>query len=83
MSNNNIFDKIEYAQWLEEALKELIEFPVKGICIHAIGEDGAVYGNYYEISIGNKHTIAGVIQQDAMYDFLSVNGFIKNDEMEE
>ena len=75
MSKN--LNNIPYAQWLEKALTELIEFPVKGICISAITNTGEAYTNYYEISMMDKLLIAGLIQQDATYDSLAANGFIK------
>ena len=82
MAKNN-FDNIPYAEWLEKALKEMLEFPVKGICINAITDTGEAYINYYKISMMDKLTIAGLIQQDAMLDSLAANGFIKYAEDEE
>lgn len=81
-NNNNIFADISYAQWLEEALKELIEFPVKGICISAIATTGEVYTNYHKIPMMDKLKIAGLIQQDAMIETLRANNMI-NEENEE
>lgn len=79
-NNNNTFNDISYAQWLEEALKELINFPVKGICINAVTSDGDVYTNYHEINMMDKIKIAGLLQQDAMLETLRVNGMINDDE---
>lgn len=76
----NDFENIPYAEWLESALRELITFPVEGICMFAIGKDGAIYSNYHNISLANKLTIAGSIQQDAMIDTLVANGYIKDEE---
>ena len=81
-NNNNIFNNISYAQWLEEALKELIEFPVKGICISAVATTGEIYTNYHQVPMMDKVKIAGMIQQDAMIETLRVNGMI-NEEDEE
>ena len=39
---SNDLKNIYYAPWLEQALQELILFPVKGICMFAVGEDGAM-----------------------------------------
>lgn len=75
--------ELPYAQWLETALQDLIKFPVKGICINAIGTDGLIYTNYHDMSMSDKITVAGFIQQDAMLDTLRANGFIKDDEEEE
>lgn len=80
---SNDFNNIEYATWLESALKELITFPVEGICIHAISEDGMVYSNYHNIPVADKITIAGFIQQDAMIDTLRANGLIESNDEEE
>jgi hypothetical protein len=78
MSNRD-FKSIPYAPWLEQALQELILFPVKGICMFAVGEDGAIYSNYHDgISMMDKITIAGLIQQDAMMDALHANE-VEND----
>lgn len=76
----NDLSNIHYAQWLETALQEMIEFPVKSICINALSADGTVYTNYYKISMNDKLLIAGLLQQDAMVDTLTINGFIKQDE---
>lgn len=77
------FSTLHYAPWLEKALQELLNFPVKGICMHAITENGDVYSNYYQIPMKDKLTIAGTIQQDAMYDTLAANGIIQFDDDEE
>lgn len=70
----NDLNSIPYAPWLEQALQELILFPVKGICMFAVGKDGAIYSNYHDgITMMDKITIAGLIQQDAMMDALHEN----------
>lgn len=74
---NNNLDNIPYAKWLEKTLQELITFPIKGIAIQAITTTGEAYTNYYEISMMDKLTIAGLIQQDATFDSLAANGLIK------
>lgn len=81
MTNN--LNSIPYAKWLENALQELIKFPVKGICMAATTNTGETYLNYYEISMGDKLTLAGLIQQDAMLDALAANGFIDYADEEE
>lgn len=75
MSKN--FNGIPYAQWLENALKGMLELPIKGICLSAITSTGEAYTNYYEISMMDKLLIAGLIQQDATLDSLAANGFIE------
>lgn len=84
MSNN--LNNITYAKWLENALQELIKLPVKGICLNAVTESGEAYTNYYQISMMDKLTIAGLIQQDAMLDSLAANGvisYVEDDEEDE
>ena len=76
-NNNPDFNNIPYAQWLEKALQELIEFPVKGICMYAITEKGDVYSNYHNVSMADKLLIAGFINQDAMLDSLAANGIVE------
>ena len=80
--NNNVFRDIPYAQWLEEALKEMIHFPIVGICINAVTDTGEVYTNYHNITMMDKLKIAGLIQQDAMIETLHANNMI-NEEIEE
>ena len=77
---SNSLSNIPYAQWLETALQEMIKFPVKGICINAVSTDGTVYTNYYKISMNDKLLVAGLLQQDAMIDTLTINGFIKQED---
>lgn len=82
-NNNNNLKNIPYAAWLEQALQELIKFPVKGICLNAVTENGEIYTNYYEVPMASKLTIAGIIQQDAMLDTLAANGYIQYADEEE
>ncbi len=77
---NNLYSKA-YVEWLENALKELVNLPVKGIYIHAVLDGGAIYTNPYEISMMDKITIAGLIQQDAMFDAMKTQS--KNESPEE
>ena len=74
--NPNDLSNIPYAPWLENALKELLTFPVKGICINAVGETGEVYTNCHNISMRDKLVIAGLLQQDATIQALAINGYI-------
>lgn len=75
--------KIPYVPWLENALQELVKFPVRGICMYATTDNGEIYSNYYNISMMDKVTIAGLIQQDATMDSLVNNGIIQSEEDEE
>ena len=82
MSKNNL-SNIPYAQWLETALRELIDFPVKGICLAATTTNGEAYVNYYNVPMADKLTISGFINQDAMLDTLAANGFIEYEDEED
>lgn len=77
MTNNNNLNSIPYAKWLEKCLQDIIKFPVKGMCICALTDRGEAYTNYYEFSMMDKLTIAGLINQDATLDALAANGFIE------
>lgn len=84
MSNKPINLKdLPYAQWLEDTIQDIVQLPVKGIAISLILEDGSVYSNYHNVFALDKLTVAGTIQQDAMYDSMRANGLIKNADDEE
>lgn len=84
MTNEPInLQEIPYMQWLEETLQDIVKLPVEGIALNVVLTDGAIYSNYYKIPLLTKLTIAGTIQQDAMYDSLRVNGLIKDAEEED
>lgn len=82
MSNKNL-NNIPYAQWLERTLKDLINLPVTGICLNAVLENGEAYSAYHNVPMASKLTIAGLIQQDAMFDALAANGVIDYEEDED
>lgn len=84
MNNENINLKdIPYTQWLEETLRNIIELPVKGIFLHVVLDGDEVYSDSYNLNMTNKLAIAGLIQQEAMYDSLYLNGLIKPADEEE
>lgn len=85
MTENNQTDifSMPYAKWLEKTLQDIMQYPVKGIIISSVSEDGDIYTNYYNVSMLNKITIAGILQQDAMFDSLAANGVIDYDDDEE
>lgn len=74
---------LPYAQWLEDTIQDIVQLPVKGIAISLVLEDGSVYSNYHNVFALDKLTVAGTIQQDAMYDSMRANGLIKNADDEE
>lgn len=76
-------NEIPYTQWLEETLQNIVKLPVKGIALNVVLADGSLYTDYYKLSMNNKLTIAGLIQQDAMYDSLRINGLIKDADEED
>lgn len=76
MTENN-FENIPYAAWLEKTLQELIKLPVKAISITALTNNGEVYSNYHNTSMADKLVIAGIIQQDAMFDSMAANGIVE------
>ena len=81
MPNN--LNNIPYAQWLEKTLQELIKLPIKGMCMNAILDNGEAYTAYYNATMLDKITIAGLIQQDAMLDTMAANGFIEYEDEED
>lgn len=76
MTENN-FENIPYAAWLEKTLQELIKLPVKSIAITALTTNGEAYSNYHNTSMADKLVIAGIIQQDAMFDSMAANGIVE------
>lgn len=85
MSNDNrsTISSLPYAEWLEQTLKDLIDIPVRGLCIAAVTENDESYTNYWKTSMADKLVIAGLIQQDAMFDALAANGIIDYEDDEE
>ena len=75
---NNITD-MPYAKWLEQALRDISNIPVRGMVVSCILEDGNTYTNYWKTSMGDKILLSGLIQQDAMFDSLEANGIIQYD----
>ena len=82
-SNQTDIFSMPYAKWLESVLKDITKYPVKGISFNAVTEDGEIYTNYYNLSMGDKLLVAGIIQQDAMFDSLAANGIIDYDDDDE
>lgn len=62
-----------YAHFLEETLRDMLQLPVEGICIITKLRGGAVFTNYFQSSMTDKITYAGIIQQDAMLEMLQAN----------
>ena len=60
----------DYASYMEQTLKDMIEMPVEGICIITKLKGGFVYTSYYNSTMMDKLIYAGLVQQDAMLDTL-------------
>lgn len=82
-NNKNDITEMHYASWLENALEHLTNLDITGLSMVAIDSNGNTYTNYYNISMGDKLVIAGLIQQDAMMDTLAANGMIESDDDED
>lgn len=79
----NDITKMQYASWLEQALHDIYEQPIRGLVLAGVLESGDVYTSYYEVPMADKLLIAGIINQDAMLDTLINSGYIDEDEDEE
>lgn len=75
---NNITD-MPYAKWLEQALHDISDIPVRGMVISCVLEDGNTNTYYWKTSMGDKILLSGLIQQDVMFDSLEANGIIQYD----
>ena len=82
MTENNKTDifSMPYAKWLESVLKDIAKYRVRGLSFNVITDEGEIYTNYYNLSMGDKILVAGILQQDAMLDSLAANGIIGYDE---
>lgn len=72
-------NELPYAQWLEDALRDMVDFPVESIYIVTKMKDGVTSSTYYNCNMNDKLLFAGLIQQDAMMDTLRVNGYLDDD----
>lgn len=72
---DDIYSK-NYAAFMEETLKGMMELPVEGICVVTKLKGGAVFANFFNSNMIDKITYAGVIQQDAMLDMLKANNYV-------
>ena len=76
-------NELPYAQWLEDALRDLVDMPVESICIMTKFKDGSIANTYYNCNISDKITFAGYVQQDAMIDTMRINGYLVEGDVEE
>lgn len=67
----------DYARFMEETLREMVQLPVEGICIITKLQGGEIFTNYFKSNMMDKITYAGLIQQDATLDMLKANKLVK------
>lgn len=77
------FSKLEYAEWLEESLHNIVGMPVESICIITKYKDGNTGTGYYNCAMTDKLLFAGYLQQDAMLDTMRANGYLADDDCED
>ena len=70
-------------KFLQQTIRDISNFPTKGIAIVVTSETGDAYTNYHNISMSDKLVISGLIQQDATLDMLAANGFIEYEDDED
>lgn len=70
MANNPIVD------WVLQTMRDISQMPIKGIALVATTTTGETYTNYHDVQMNDKLLIAGLINQDAMFDALAANGVI-------
>lgn len=85
MANKNERDitKKPYAQWLQQALYDILPLPVRGVALIGITENGESYVNYYNCTMADKLLISGLVNQDATLDMLAAQGVIQYEDEEE
>ena len=83
MSENHNITEMPYAKWLEQSLSDISALPIRGIAIVGITEGGDAYTNYYNTSMADKLVLAGLINQDAMFDSMAANGIIDYEDDDE
>ena len=50
----------DYAGFMEETLREMVQLPVEGICIITKLQGGGIFTNYFKSSMMDKIAYAGV-----------------------
>lgn len=76
---DSIYNK-DYASFMEETLKGMMELPVEGICVVTKLKGGAMFANFFNSKMMDKIAYAGIIQQDAMLDMLKANNYVGDEE---
>lgn len=80
--------KQEYSAWLEESLKNVLEFKPSSICIVATAEDGTTKTGYYNATGQDKAVFAANILSNVVMDIIEANadvikGILEGDSDEE
>ena len=80
--------KQEYSAWLEESLKNVLEFKPSSICIVATAEDGTTKAGYYNATGQDKAVFAANILSDVVMDIIkdnadAIKGILEGDSDEE
>lgn len=83
MSKKNDITEMPYAQWLEQALREISKEPLRGIALIGLFSNGDAYTNYWNASMSDKLILAGLINQDATLDMLAAQGVIEYEDEDE
>lgn len=83
MSNNKNITDMPYAQWLEETLHDISELPVRGFALVGVLENGDAYTSYWNTTMMDKLSLAGLINQDATLDMMAAQGIISYEDTEE
>lgn len=65
--------KQEYSAWLEESLKNVLEFKPSSICIVATAEDRTTKTGYYNATGQDKAVFAANILSDVVMDIIKAN----------
>lgn len=65
--------KERYALWLEQTLRELVEFGPERIAVIAMDKENNTATGYYNCTVMDKTVMAAVIQDDVMWDNLKEN----------
>lgn len=76
-------NKLPYAEWLEKSLQNIVDKPVRAICILTKFEGDDIGTGYFDCGVADKILFSGFLQQDAMLDTLKNNGYLEEEEEDE
>lgn len=75
--------RAEYADWIKDMIRNLVEMSAKKICVCAINEEEEVLTGYWKCSPTDKAGFAHNISSDALLQVLEANGIKLNNEEDE